>query len=246
MHSAYDGAVNLKLGNRLCTLAPSRIPDGPATIRVADPEWPKLAGASRGDPVALRAARLRVGATVIDLRTARVWHPADPPEAIASGALAAAAAARDQAIQRGGATWIPDLVRQAVTGRDRAEAVRGLIGRGVGLTPSGDDALVGALAACWVVARSDPGAAQTHTDLAEGVLAGLDQTNDLSASFLEMAAAGQFQDSLWRAGLAVVGGAKPGAKLRLLSMGATSGADCALGLTTALETIIDRSNGVAA
>ena len=75
------------------------------------------------------------------------------------------------------------------------EAVQGLIGLGPGLTPSGDDFLVGALALLDCVGERD-----AHAALARAIIEALPgSTSPLSACFLRAAAAAHIGEDLHRA-----------------------------------------------
>lgn len=244
VHSAYPGAVNLALGGRLYALVPASAGDGPTTIRLREEDFAGLSGVSAGAAVALRAASLAVARTRIDLRTAAVWVQGGPPTAVAPGIAGRLDGLRARAVDRGGAGWIEGLTQRALIGR--ADAVRALVGRGIGLTPSGDDALVGALAGCAALAGSNAGAGRVGERLGAHVLGRLERTNDLSAAFLRAAAEGHFQRRLWEAVVALVTAGGTDATAALLSTGATSGADGALGIAAAISFLIDRTSEVAA
>jgi len=111
-----------------------------------------------------------------------------------------------------------------------AEAVLALLGRGDGLTPSGDDVLAG-----WLVARY--ATEQPLTPIVDVVLAeAAGRTTLLSATLLRRAAAGEAipvaRDLLLslRSGTGV-----DRARERLVRIGHTSGAALALGISLALE-----------
>jgi hypothetical protein len=122
------------------------------------------------------------------------------------------------------------------------ETARRLIGLGPGLTPSGDDVLVGCLRGLWLIGRNPPWIAQTLDCLRDGLLADLDaRTTRVSAEFLHYALQGAFAEVLDQAALALL------APLRLLSVrssidqmlaqGETSGTDTTLGLLSCIETL---------
>jgi len=134
---------------------------------------------------------------------------------------------------------LPRLVRLAAAlGRDGdAEveaAATSLIGLGPGLTPSGDDALVGVAAACAALRPGGPAflrvpAASAHS-----------QTTSIAATFLRHAAAGEFAGRLHDLVAALLG--EDPADLapaieRALSWGATSGADTLVGVLLGLDAL---------
>lgn len=127
------------------------------------------------------------------------------------------------------------------------ETARSLVGLGAGLTPSGDDFLVGFLAGA--VASGHEAVGALSSELARA--ATLAQTTDVAASFLRHAARNEFSASVQGVALALLQqqldaeyqAARPGAQFaaveretnRLLSFGATSGADCLLGVLSGVS-----------
>ncbi len=77
-----------------------------------------------------------------------------------------------------------------------ASAVRELIGLGTGLTPSGDDLLVGCLAGLWCTLRGDPQRIQFVSNLGETIIHQSHQTTDISRTYLEHASLGQVSSLL--------------------------------------------------
>ncbi len=111
-------------------------------------------------------------------------------------------------------------------------AVRALVGRGEGLTPSGDDALAGAL----LVAH----ALGTGTALADAVRARLGATTAVSAALLDAAADGYAaRPVVTLVDAAVAGDAEAlrGALPAVLAIGHTSGADILTGIRVALDSL---------
>src|SRR5882724_11163810 len=152
----------------------------------------------------------------------------------------------------GGFDQLPDAqtigstVHQALAGRDAVqmlEATRHLIGLGPGLTPSGDDFLVGCLRGLWLIRSNAPGAGQTLDRLRDALLHDLDaRTTRVGAEFIRYALEGAFAEILDRAALALLAPAHPQvvqtAITRLLAQGETSGTDTMLGLVTCLEALL--------
>jgi len=113
-----------------------------------------------------------------------------------------------------------------------AEVATRLIGLGPGLTPSGDDVLVGIEAALHALARPSAG----FLALAMGDVE--ERTTELAATLLRHAAAGEFAERLHTPLAALLGSddeAIPAAIDRAVAWGATSGTDCLLGLLTGLD-----------
>ena len=112
------------------------------------------------------------------------------------------------------------------------EAVRGLIGLGPGLTPSGDDFLVGALALLDAIGERD-----AHAALARAIIdaAWRDATTPLSACFLRAAAAGHVGEALHRAVSSVITGDVDAAVAAIEKIGHSSGWDMMAGIMTTLR-----------
>ncbi len=153
----------------------------------------------------------------------------------------------------GGSSWFDSgvglelawpRVRAAVVslverGPDAGERVRAVVGLGIGLTPSADDALVGAL--CVLAAYGATCAALTR-ELTEWLRTeGAAATTDVSSSYLRLALGGAFSAPLNRAVACLttetadvdLAAAVDG----LRRIGATSGMDAALGVQVAWETL---------
>ncbi len=110
-----------------------------------------------------------------------------------------------------------------------------LIGLGEGLTPAGDDCLVGVLA---VMRRFRPGFLLRHPDIGHAIAsAARGGTTAVAREFLLHALDGAFSEGVIALASAPTTGAAQSALARLLTMGATSGADTAAGMRLALAAI---------
>lgn len=118
---------------------------------------------------------------------------------------------------------------------DRSAASRlalGLIGLGPGLTPSGDDVLVGLEAALHASGRPTAGFVGGALDRVD------DRTTAVAATLLRHAARGEFAERLHVLLAALLGpddAAIPGAIERAVAWGATSGTDCLVGVLCGLD-----------
>jgi Protein of unknown function (DUF2877) len=113
-----------------------------------------------------------------------------------------------------------------------AEVAARLIGLGPGLTPSGDDVLVGIEAALHALARPSAGF------LASAMIDVEERTTALAATLLRHAAAGEFAERLHILLAALLGSDDetiPAAIHRAAAWGATSGSDCLLGVLIGLD-----------
>lgn len=135
------------------------------------------------------------------------------------------------------------LVRMVHAARERdisaaVDACEMLIGLGMGLTPGGDDVLVGVLAGLWATCRDDKDRLQWVKDLGGIVISRSSATNIISRTYLHMAAVGEFSSSLSALAGAVCEGASADLVLQaselVFETGSTSGMDAATGLLTGL------------
>jgi hypothetical protein len=114
-------------------------------------------------------------------------------------------------------------------------AVGALLGRGAGLTPSGDDALAGALLVARALAGGDL--------MADAVRARLGATTAVSAALLDAAADGYAARpvvTLVDAAVAGDAGAVSRALPAVLAIGHTSGRDTVTGIRAALDALTPR------
>ena len=133
-----------------------------------------------------------------------------------------------------GSRWLEAPVRAAVTASVPAAAVAALVGRGHGLTPSGDDALAAALLAARAL-DSDRAAA-----LAGAVRSRLSATTAVSAALLEAAADGWAVPEVVALVEAAAAGDVRGTESLLppvLALGHHSGSDLVAGLGAALAAL---------
>lgn len=209
----------------------------PTSVLVDDAR-PLAWGIRVGDRAAGRVGRVRIGPATFDARQAARWCPPAPPRRAAigggCGVLAGlpASAHTFDAVAR---LRLPlrALVRSldSARPRDLAAALHALVGTGPGLTPSGDDALVGVLA---VLSR---GGATRQLSMVQSALPPLlARTSPISAHYLRLALAGHFGEHLLALVDACVGigDAPAGLVARVHATGATSGADALVGIEAAL------------
>lgn len=231
LHS-FDRAANFVAADgTIVALVTAAVGPGPFYIVVPLEILPRLPAAT----IATWAAGRFVAAPLlVSTAGATLWAPALPPlppyavpgrhtplltallrEARGAAAAAPLRGAIDGALQQRAAT-----LRAALHAGDEgalAAAVPPLIGLGGGLTPAGDDLLLGLLAARWL-----RGAPPLPLPPLDGT------TTTLSAAFLREAARGHFAAPWHRLRTALATddeAAVRGATLALLAQGATSGAD---------------------
>jgi hypothetical protein len=130
--------------------------------------------------------------------------------------------------------WAPDshseLLAELPDGADHAAAVAGLLGRGPGLTPSGDDLVAGFLVGAHAFGLDVPDLRRAMLERAAA------RTTALSAALLWHAARGECIGQVADLAAVLTGcGAAGPAAARLLAVGHTSGAALAQGLLLAAD-----------
>jgi Protein of unknown function (DUF2877) len=257
VHSVFRQACNIRLddGRLLALLAP-HLGNAPHGIRL---DLPPGFGFSRqvavGQRVGCRADVLRVASDElsIDLGAAQAWRGELPAGGVdltnpdVAQAWRAAWHALRHARPR---TDIPEIeligwivddqgVRLARAARvlqvdQAARALDRLIGCGPGLTPSGDDLVVGFLAGLWSTIGRDPARRAFLQELCVAVVSAAAATGDISRAYLMHAAQGLFAEPLTTLAWHLCEGAAVAdverATMAALRVGHTSGADGAFGL----------------
>ncbi len=202
-----------------------------------------------GDRVAGRLGRLRVGVAVFDARHARVWHPSQPtarkserftsPQHSLRGGANECDAADTAAKRLSSRCNMLSTALATGNERDARLASRSLVGWGVGLTPSGDDAIVGLLA---VVHRAGADKRMRQIGaMARSVVAPLlDRTTPISAHYLHLALDGHVGEHLTALADACVHGGPVNDALvaRVRDTGATSGRDALVGVAAGFSLIV--------
>jgi len=251
--ASFERACHVRSATRILTLAQAGTGEGPATLTLRDDFRGDLrALVRRGDAASMRAGRLQVGCAAFDATRARVWQPPKPRSALAPDQRLRRL---DQARQRldaarrerpsvlcGGAASI--VARMAAACRNRVPAEAGqaasmLIGLGEGLTPAGDDFLVGLVAAL----RSGTGDDSRSTALVAAITAPMvaahERTTPFAAQALMFAARGHFDAIVARTLEALIAEVDDRAFVRALeeslTIGATSGADLVTGMLVGLR-----------
>jgi len=169
---------------------------------------------------------------IADMRTARLGlHPGQP----------ARIARRRLARLR---SWLAaSIVARDAPATALADSVRELAGLGPGLTPSGDDVLVGALALLDALADRHAGACAMRENLARAVShipSGL--TSPLSRCFLRVAAAGHVGECLHAAVSSCLTADPDAAVAAIRDIGHSSGWDMMAGIVTALDAVTARND----
>jgi hypothetical protein len=265
--------LRLQGAGRLITLVVFEEADLPQGIRVGSPAGFSFEVLQKGESATCRGNVLRSGLLTIDLERAARWSCDLPALGADLAKPAAAAAWRfawaklnerqlesDAEIvagdlihpgrrPRGGISRkAPEAVRGLVEAArsfdpDAASAIMQLIGLGPGLTPSGDDLLGGCLAGLWCGARQAGGRLRFIAGLGKAVIRRSRETNDISRTYLRLAARGQVSSRLSDLAARISQGAEPGLLLPVLDsamrVGHTSGMDSVTGLLIGLAAWAD-------
>ncbi len=191
----FDRAAHLSsTDGSLIFLAARDLADGPRGIRLETPGGFSFKNGLRaGEPYAIRGKWLRLGreGLKIDLSTAAEWRPGE-----------ITAPARVPA-----AVQVPEIVsgdeRQSLcratrdgNAIDAASVLAPHIGRGPGLTPAGDDFIVGYVAGLHAH-REAAGRRRNFVEaISAWLITQLARTNDVAAAYLGAAARGIFTDTV--------------------------------------------------
>jgi hypothetical protein len=267
VHSVFARAANIRLADeRLVTLLPPGAGNAPHGVRLSVPEDFAFSDhLAPGQRVGCRADVLRIATTAVafDLGAAAPWDGDAPcwkidwrrPSAVAAWRVAwhalwcrrsATAPPRflPRALENAPAHAVLlhalSLARatRMLCSERAARAVHRLIGRGPGLTPAGDDVVVGFLGALWSAIGSDPARGVFVRALGSTVERAAVATGDISRACLGHALVGSLAEPLAelrrQIGEGACAPAIESAMAKALRVGHTSGEDGALGLLLGL------------
>lgn len=249
VHSVFARAVNLELGEEMWTVVARGGHDAALTVRLSGAVPPGDLGLRRHDPVCVRSSHVRAGPAVIDARAAVRWMPQIYDLDVRGlGERAAELESAARHVAWAGSWPLADAVTGALASArpgDLDEAVRRAIGRGPGLTPAGDDVLVGILAVLTAPGVA-PGAGGVRAALAPALAA----TNEISRALLGQASRGHVSRPVWELTRTVLSGraasASAQARADVLATGATSGGDTCAGLVAACRLLSRSREGITA
>lgn len=252
VHSVFAQACNLACKDMLLTLCAYGAGDGPTTLRLARGAPDDLRDLfDVGEPIHCRQGRVPTRRTELRLWHASVWRPAErgpslPPSRIeahlrnAHLRLAQRRATHASVVDGEGAA-VAAALRDACRALDCEQAARHvdkLIGWGEGLTPAGDDFLIGLVAGLAALVHGDERRGRFHDALAAALACRTQRTTPIAAHFLRLAAAGHYAEPLIRLRHALIcedeSDVVDAALQSALAVGATSGADTVSGLLAGL------------
>ena len=260
--SSFDRAVNLEIDGRLLTLVTASGRPAPGALVTDAERFPRLpvgtsveigagwvcCGSIRVDATECRYFSCRamtVGSRALEPDPDR-WRDALLDQSVTGSFVSTPLpSAFDRALHRRLVAAAANLQHElggalSGVGEPRLTAAsEGLVGLGVGLTPSGDDYLVGSLAALHHVGAP----ARVVSALGAAVLAALARisaTTTVSKHFLEAAAEGRFQHDILRAAEAALTAPDDvvAAFGAVAQIGSTSGTDVLHGLVDTLATCL--------
>jgi hypothetical protein len=268
IHSVFHSAINLHLneGKNLLTLVTSNEADLPQGIRVDTPDGFSFEIFRAGESVTYRDEILYFAssALTIDLYGAESFScalSALPRPSAATAWRWVWQALNERQIQLNSEIIAQDLFRSDKAIRDgvprkAGEAMRvffaatrqfnlaaapplnDLIGLGAGLTPSGDDLIVGYLAGLWCTVRDRRERLQFISDLGKEVIRLSQQTTDISQTYLYHASQGQVSSRLADLAEEICRGENSdrlfAAAKSAMQVGHTSGMDAVTGLLIGL------------
>ena len=260
VHSVFERVVNVEgADGALFTIASRDLDDAPDSL-VVDTAGFGATGIAQGDRVDITASAIAIAMRIgIRLDRAKSWHAALPAypaddstlrgnlaivrrqigrpslgaQASTGGAPSTLACATVATLERQA-----DLLCAALCRGDLAAASahgRAMIGMGPGLTPSGDDFLVGLFA----VLQLPGNPAYCREDFCVAAIADIERrTNAISAAALKAAARGRVRESIQSLLGELMAGTREGVTTALapvLAIGSTSGADIVAGIVAGFE-----------
>jgi len=249
VHSCFQHAMNMSSASgELLTLLSPRYQNLPTAIRIATPPgWDWRHQAHSRQPITLENNELRGTLWRANLSQAPCWRPGT--DRVRGGhslntVLAAYPALASQLLEyclkrevRSSLQLVPGWPPggrnpRLNLGDDRAQLESGvseLIGYGTGLTPDGDDYLLGYLASLWPWQHLD--VISAHLKLLRPAIKNqLHQTTSISRHYLELALQGHYSQSIDHLTTVLIHGA-PVIELKfsainVMKFGSSSGADC--------------------
>lgn len=240
----FERAINLAdTGGRVIALTLPEIGQGPFSVVAANSDF--FNEFASGQPVRADRHGLTAGKWHLDWSAATIWEPrlASPPQPLHLNSAiiyilkpysawpnpAEVNAVFRQRLRQAAAQFTQALIDDKANTAQVAKAASSLAGLGSGLTPAGDDYLVGAMAALWLTGFK--------TILPEIAKAAVSQTTTLSAAFLTAAARGEFMEpwhNLAQSLYARDVESLSGALAQVADFGASSGRDALAGFVTTI------------
>lgn len=271
VHSIFERTINLHCdqNGELYTIACSQLDNGPNTL-VIDLKRFHETGVNVGDEVTGSGQALLIGKKMAILtKQAKEWECILPPYPSNIETLQVNTAFMKEYIAAHGKcggmkkhpqpmtpfeaemsnmlTQRSGLLREALAAKRIDVALQhalGLVGLGPGLTPSGDDFLVGLFS---ITNMQDAPCCLSCHFLEEIVTKSIFLTNEISYMMVKKAASGQVRESLVQLLQAIANGTRDeltGTLEKVIGIGSSSGTDMVLGLICGLELNIEAGGSV--
>jgi hypothetical protein len=262
VHSVFARACNISWRDLLLTLVAPGLGDGPTTLRLGHGFPADLRHLFRpGDRVRSQAGSSPSRGMALHLADATVWRPAPLRPLLPAAGTAANMHLACNALIRHRRTYSSVIDREGgVVLAGLAQAcheldIEGalphldrLVGWGEGLTPAGDDVLVGWCAALRALAGDCTNRRHFRHAFSAAILSRAHRTTPIAAHYLRLAARGHFNADVTRLhDVLLCGqdiGSVAGALDAALDVGATSGADMVAGMIAGLAAWLDDYSGL--
>lgn len=259
VHSVFARVINLRAeeGSLITVLCAQTYQNLPDALRVALPtRWDWRQATTIAEPLRLTHGRLQTSRFSVEMRAATIWQPQikgnsltldEFPNAqrhfpiLASQLLLFCLEHQVESALRWHGREMSYRGRQLQESPEQLERqVPQLIGYGKGLTPDGDDYLVGYLAALWPWQLSTP-LADHRRRLGQRIEQNLQHTTDISRHYLSRALHGHFSQPICHLLEQLTLNASPttiaACAEDVMQFGATSGVDCLAGLLHGMRTL---------
>ena len=224
--ASFRKAMYIRVGTHVFALTLASVPSGPLHARMNT-----LPVGVLGDPVEVRDGELRVVDQIVPV-SEHVWVPAANPDIKRATGLLGTVLGHVPDLTLG--TPPGHLLEEELAGflqvGDLAGACESVMGRGIGLTPAGDDVAAGILAVDSMLGG--------HNRKMRQEIARTAATHEISRAFLRWAAAGQSIETLHTLLQECSHGQEGAARVsraRLAELGHSSGLDLAYGALMALR-----------
>ncbi|GDX08021.1 DUF2877 domain-containing protein [Buttiauxella sp. A111] len=263
VHSCFSHALNLidDDGHLFTLLSSEKYQNLPDAVRVTQPEnWDWRQQASRGETVRTTAGKLQARHWQVDISAATIWQPRLGGSSVSLNALPDALRHYETLSSQlflfclehqveSDLLWARSPLSPSESKRQLAPAeameqfesqVAQLIGFGRGLTPDGDDYLLGYLAALWPW-KLNVGLREHQQRLHQAISINLPRTTDISRHYLNRALEGHYSQPVCEL-LEKITTRTPTADViaateHVMQFGASSGVDCLAGILHGLRNI---------
>ena len=249
VHSVFTRTVNLNVGSDLWTLLADGQSDMPLGIRTSVKDFCGF-DLRVGDAVNTRSGYVGIGRDIhrrlmVDCRAAPHWVPRCPDKVEAGLCRRLVAVSSILSVRAWpGSAAMAKAVMTALDSANLHNVLAQVVGRGPGLTPAGDDVLVGILAVLRSPAVGSAGAAAAQY-LGRSIVPLLPTTTAISGYLLRQAGSGLFSRPLQELVAVLIAASTPRQMedrlTRLLATGATSGSDACTGLLAAARLFLQKA-----